>query len=267
MSFKATPPGIARPTSRLYYGTRAGNNWTIMSRPILIVEDDPDLAEGLRYNLEREQFRTRVASDGEQALRDALDPRNPPALILLDLMLPGMSGLELCRRLRREPATRLTPIMMVTASTSEADVAAGLDLGADDYIKKPYSVRELVARVRAVLRRAGGEGWTYEDEQLSIDLAGMKVTCEGREVRLTRKEFALLTALVECAGRVATRKHLLERVWGYQYYGGERTLDVHVRRLRQNLGHCGERIETVTGVGYRFTQSHPASHDAATAQY
>jgi DNA-binding response OmpR family regulator len=229
-----------------------------MPRPILIVEDDPDLAEGLRYNLEREHFRTRVAPDGEQALRDALDQRNPPALILLDLMLPGMSGLELCRRLRREPATRLTPIIMVTACASEADVAAGLDVGADDYIKKPFSVRELVARVRALLRRASVDVLTYEDEQLSVDFAGMKVTCEGREVRLTRKEFALLAALVECAGRVATRKHLLERVWGHLYYGGERTLDVHVRRLRQNLGRCGERIETVTGVGYRFAQAAPA---------
>jgi DNA-binding response OmpR family regulator len=234
----------------------------MMSKPILIVEDDPDLAEGLRYNLEREQFRTRVAPDGEQALRDALDPRNPPALILLDLMLPGMSGLELCRRLRREPATRRTPIIMVTARTSEADVAAGLDLGADDYVTKPFSVRELVARVRAVLKRADGEARTYEDEQLSVDFAGMRVSCEGREVRLTRKEFALLAALVECAGRIATRKHLLERVWGYQYYGGERTLDVHVLRLRQNLGRCGGRIETITGVGYRFARFNPVGEAA-----
>src|SRR5215218_3278112 len=141
-----------------------------MSKPILIVEDDPDLAEGLRYNLEREQFRTRVAPDGEQALRDALDPRNPPALILLDLMLPGMSGLELCRRLRREPATRRTPIIMVTAKASEADKIAGLELGADDYIIKPFSVKEVLARVRAVLRRTDEIAVErYEDENLSID--------------------------------------------------------------------------------------------------
>ena len=229
-----------------------------MPRPILIVEDDPDVAEGLRYNLEREQFRTCVAPDGEQALLAAFEPRNPPALILLDLMLPGMSGLELCRRLRREPATRLTPIIMVTACASEADVAPGLDLGADDYIKKPFSVRELVTRVRVLLRRTEADARTYEDEQLSIDFAGMRVSCEGREVRLTRKEFALLAALAEHAGRVATRKHLLERVWGYHYYGGDRTLDVHVRRLRQSLGHCGERIETLTGVGYGFARPAPA---------
>ena len=230
-----------------------------MTRPILIVEDDPDVAEGLRYNLEREQFKTRVAADGEQALSAAFDPGNPPALILLDLMLPGMSGLEFCRRLRREPATRLTPVIMLTARTSEADVAAGLDHGADDYIKKPFSVRELVARVRALLRRASEGARTYEDEQLSIDYAGMKVTCEGREVSLTRKEFALLAALAECSGRIATRRHLLERVWGHQYFGSERTLDVHVRRLRQNLGRCGERIETVTGVGYRFNPGSPVT--------
>ena len=225
-----------------------------MPRPILIVEDDPDLAEGLRYGLEREQFTTRVALDGEVALGAALDARDPPALILLDLMLPGMGGMELCRRLRREPATRRTPIIMVTARTSEADVAAGLDLGADDYVSKPFSVRELVARVRAVLRRAEAGVSEYVDGQLSIDFARMSVRCEGREVRLTRKEFALLTALVECAGRVATRKYLLETVWGDLYEGGERTLDVHIRRLRQSLGACGERIETVTGVGYRFRE-------------
>jgi DNA-binding response OmpR family regulator len=223
-----------------------------MPRPILIVEDDPDLAEGLRYNLERERFQTRVAPDGEQALDAALDVRNPPSLILLDLMLPNMGGLELCRRLRREPATRKTPIIMVTARASEADVSVGLDLGADDYVTKPFSVRELVARVRAVLRRAEADASEYVDEQLSVDFARMSVRCEGSVVRLTRKEFALLAALVECAGRVATRKHLLEAVWGYRYEGGERTLDVHIRRLRQNLGPCGERIETVSGVGYRF---------------
>ena len=234
-----------------------------MPRPILIVEDDPDLAEGLRYNLERERFQTRVASDGEQALGAALDERDPPSLILLDLMLPNMGGLELCRRLRREPATRRTPIIVVTARTSEADVAAGLDLGADDYVTKPFSVRELVARVRAVLRRAEAGVSEYVDERLSVDFARMSVRCEGREVRLTRKEFALLSALVECEGRVATRKHLLETVWGYQYGGSERTLDVHIRRLRLNLGSCGERIETVNGVGYRFKRD--ALTDAAEA--
>src|SRR3712207_4740509 len=126
-----------------------------MSKPVLIVEDDPDIAEGLRYNLEREGLDARVALTGEQGLAAALDAKNPPALVILDLMLPGMSGTELCRRLRREPATRRTPIIMLTARASEADRVAGLDLRADDYISKPFSVRELMARVRAVLRRPG----------------------------------------------------------------------------------------------------------------
>ncbi|MDQ5837432.1 MAG: response regulator, partial [Acidobacteriota bacterium] len=130
----------------------AGQN--LMTRPVLIVEDDPDIAEGLKYNLEREGLETRVALTGEQGLQAALDQKNPPALVILDLMLPGMSGTDLCRRLRREPQTRRTPIIMLTARTSEADRVAGLDLGADDYISKPFSVRELMARVRAVLRRA-----------------------------------------------------------------------------------------------------------------
>ncbi len=229
-----------------------------MSRPILIVEDDPDIAEGLRYNFERESLKTLVALTGEQALQAALDPRNPPALIILDLMLPNMSGLELCRRLRREPATRRTPIIMVTARTSDADVAAGLDLGADDYIKKPFSVRELLARVRAVLRRTEAGAERYEDGPLAVDFATMRVACGGNSAKLTRKEFALLAALIGSAGRVVTRQHLLDTVWGYSYYGDTRTLDVHIRRLRQHLGPCGDHIETVIGVGYRLARGAPA---------
>src|SRR5947209_6512007 len=141
-----------------------------MTRPVLIIEDDPDIAEGLRYNLEREGMATRVAETGERGLSAALDKKNLPALILLDLMLPGMSGTELCRRLRREPATRRTPIIMLTARASEADRVAGLDLGADDYIAKPFSVRELMARVRALLRRVDESVSTrYEDGSLFVD--------------------------------------------------------------------------------------------------
>jgi DNA-binding response OmpR family regulator len=224
-----------------------------MPKPVLIVEDDPDIAEGLRYNLEREGLETRVALTGEQGLQAALDTKSPPALIILDLMLPGMSGTELCRRLRREPATRRTPIIMLTARTSEADRVAGLDLGADDYISKPFSVRELMARVRAVLRRSDESAAArYEDNRLTIDFGDMRVTCDGEAIRLTRKEFALLATLARGAGRVATRQQLLDNVWGYQYYGDTRTLDVHIRRLRQKLGPCGDAIETVVGVGYRF---------------
>ena len=224
-----------------------------MAKPVLIVEDDPDIAEGLRYNLEREGLETRGALTGEQGLQAALDPKSPPALVILDLMLPGMSGTELCRRLRREPPTRRTPIIMLTARTSEADRVAGLDLGADDYISKPFSVRELMARVRAVLRRADESASArYEDTRLTIDFGDMRVLCDGESVKLTRKEFSLLATLARGSGRVATRQQLLDNVWGYEYYGDTRTLDVHIRRLRQKLGICGDAIETVVGVGYRF---------------
>jgi DNA-binding response OmpR family regulator len=194
-----------------------------------------------------------VAATGELGLAAALDAKNPPALIILDLMLPGMSGMELCRRLRREPATRRTPIIMLTARVLEEERVAGLDLGADDYITKPFSVRELMARVRAVLRRVDeGTASRYEDSRLQIDFADMRVVCDGESVKLTRKEFALLAMLARSAGRVATRQRLIDDVWGHQYYGDMRTLDVHIRRLRQKLGACGDSIETVVGVGYRF---------------
>jgi DNA-binding response OmpR family regulator len=222
-------------------------------RPVLIVEDDPDIAESLRYNLERDGLEARIAETGEKGLAAALDAKNPPALVILDLMLPGMSGTELCRRLRREPMTRRTPIIMLTARVSETDRVAGLDLGADDYITKPFSVRELMARVRAVLRRVDeNQAARYEDDRLQIDFADMQVICDGESVRLTRKEFALLSMLAKSAGRVATRQRLLDDVWGHQYYGDTRTLDVHIRRLRQKLGACDTCIETVIGVGYRF---------------
>ena len=224
-----------------------------MNRPVLIVEDEPDIAEGLRYNLEREGFPAVVADTGEKGLAAALDKGGPPSLILLDLMLPGMSGMELCRRLRREPATRRTPIIMLTARESEGERVAGLELGADDYVTKPFSVRELVARVRAVLRRADDSANTrYEDGRLQVHFEDMHVLCDGEEVRLTRKEFALLSALARRPGRVATRQQLLDDVWGQQYYGDTRTLDVHIRRLRSKLGACGDCVETVIGVGYRF---------------
>jgi DNA-binding response OmpR family regulator len=220
---------------------------------VLIVEDDPDIAEGLRYNLEREGLRAVVAGTGEKGLELSLDKTNPPALVLLDLMLPGMSGMELCRRLRREPAARKMPVIMLTAKGTEAERVEGLELGADDYVTKPFSVRELVARVRAVLRRADDAGAArYEDGKLEVHFDDMHVLCEGAEVRLTRKEFALLAALARRPGKVATRQQLLDDVWGQQYYGDTRTLDVHIRRLRSKLGGCGDCIETVVGVGYRF---------------
>lgn len=226
-----------------------------MLQEILIIEDDADIAESLQYNFKREGFRPVVAESGEKGLRLALDAKNPPSLIILDLMLPGMSGMELCRRLRRENLTEKTPIIMLTAKAAEIDKIAGLELGADDYIVKPFSIKEVVARVRAVLRRVEKDTIErYEDGKISIDFADMRVTCGDTLVKLTRKEFALLTYLIKSAGRVATRQNLLDNVWGYSYFGDTRTLDVHIRRLRQKLGDCGICIETVVGVGYRFIE-------------
>ncbi len=226
-----------------------------MLQEILIIEDDADIAESLQYNFKREGFRPVIAESGEKGLRLALDEKNPPSLIILDLMLPGMSGMELCRRLRREPLTEKTPIIMLTAKAAEIDKIAGLELGADDYIVKPFSVKEVVARVRAVLRRVEKDTIErYDDGKISIDFADMRVTCGGADVKLTRKEFALLTYLIKSSGRVATRQNLLDNVWGYSYFGDTRTLDVHIRRLRQKLDDCGNCIETVVGVGYRFIE-------------
>jgi len=224
-----------------------------MSRPVLIVEDDPDISESVKYNLEREGLDTIVAATGEQGLIEALNEQKPPILIILDLMLPGMNGIELCRRFRREPLTRRTPIIILTAKSSESDRVAGLDLGADDYITKPFSVRELMARVRAVLRRADEiAAKNYEDDHLAIDFGDVRVVCDGVRIKLTNKEFTLLGVLARSPDRVVTRQQLLDSVWGYSYYGDARTLDVHIRRLRQKLGGCGDCIETVVGVGYRF---------------
>jgi two-component system alkaline phosphatase synthesis response regulator PhoP len=168
-------------------------------------------------------------------------------------MLPGMSGMELCRRLRRESLTEKTPVIMITAKAAEGDKILGLDTGADDYIVKPFSIKEVIARVRAVLRRVETESSPkYADTQLAVDFADMRVACSDRPVKLTRKEFALLEHLIQNSGRVASRQQLLDNVWGYSYFGDTRTLDVHIRRLRQKLDECGTCIETVVGVGYRF---------------
>ncbi len=220
---------------------------------ILIVEDDADIAESLEYNLRREGFRPVIAESGEKGLRLAIDEKHTPSLIILDLMLPGMTGMELCRRLRRESLTEKTPIIMLTAKAAEGDKIAGLDIGADDYIVKPFSIKEVIARVRAVLRRAAKESAPkYSDENLTVDFADMRVTCGGEDIKLTRKEFALLEHLIKNTGRVAARQQLLDNVWGYSYFGDTRTLDVHIRRLRQKLGQCSGCVETVVGIGYRF---------------
>jgi two-component system alkaline phosphatase synthesis response regulator PhoP len=220
---------------------------------ILIIEDDSDIAESLQYNFRREGFTAVIAESGEKGLRLAFNENGPPLLIILDLMLPDMSGLEICRRLRRDSLTERTPIVMLTAKSSEADKIAGFDSGADDYIAKPFSVKEVVARVRAILRRSNDSSFEiFEDRHLKVDVAKMRVHCGDEDVKLTRKEFALLVHLIKNAGRVASRQQLIDNIWGYNYYGDNRTLDVHVRRLRQKLGKSASRIETVVGVGYRF---------------
>lgn len=229
------------------------------TRNVVIVEDDEDIAESIRYNLEREGFRVRVAATGEDALNLILD--RPPSLILLDLNLPHMSGFEMCRRLRAEAPTARVPILILTARTDESDKVLGLNIGADDYITKPFGMRELVARVNAVLRRAEGidtDRPIYDNGELSIDPATFSVRFKGKEVRLTRKEFALLSELARNQGRVMTRETLLDRVWSLSYYGDSRTLDVHIRRLRQKLGDSS-LIETVTGIGYRLLDSRKSS--------
>jgi DNA-binding response OmpR family regulator len=229
-------------------------------RNIVIVEDDEDIADSIRYNLEREGFRVRVALTGEDALNLILD--RPPNLVLLDLNLPHMSGFEMCRRLRAEAMTARVPILILTARTDESDKVLGLNIGADDYITKPFGMRELVARVNAVLRRADGlepERPVYDNGTLRIDPASFSVHYKEREVRLTRKEFALLSELARNQGRVMTREVLLDRVWSLSYYGDSRTLDVHIRRLRQKLGDTS-LIETVTGIGYRLLDSRKQSY-------
>jgi DNA-binding response OmpR family regulator len=238
-----------------------------MKPSILIIEDDPDIAESIRYNLEREgAFGAQISLSGEDGLNIALGKtawtqaagggeKKTPDLIILDLQLPGMSGFEICRRLRTEETTRRTPIIILTARTEEGDKVRGLELGADDYMTKPFSVRELVARVRAALRRSGYEEKTprlYDDGALRIDYADFSVFSNNQEVKLTRKEFALLAILSRNKGRVVPREQLLDQVWGLEYYGEARTLDVHISGLRKKLGDCGSCIETVIGIGYRF---------------
>ena len=225
-----------------------------MSR-ILIVEDDPDIALSLSLKLERDGgFTVETAGSGPDGLRVA--QAHPPDLVLLDVNLPGMDGFEICRRLRADVATAAIPIIMLTARIDEADRVAGLEFGADDYITKPFSPKEAVARVRAVLRRFRREqeaGEALVDAPLAVDVAARSARVGERSLELTRKEFDLLAELLRQRGRVLTRERLLESVWGYDFPGETRTVDVHVRRLRQKLGGpVDERIETVVGVGYRY---------------
>jgi phosphate regulon transcriptional regulator PhoB len=225
-----------------------------MVSDVLIVEDEPDIRNLVVHHLSREGFRCRAVGTGADAL--ARVKALTPDLVVLDLMLPGMDGLEVCRRLRADPATAGVPVIMLTAKADEVDRVVGLEMGADDYIVKPFSPKELVARVRAVLRRArpGEPGRPLSAGSISLDAARHAVTVAGQPVELTPKEFDLLHALLESAGRVLSREHLLNRVWGYAHADAieSRTVDVHIRRLRAKLGAEERRIATVKGVGYRF---------------
>jgi len=219
---------------------------------ILIVEDEADLVTLLKYNLEKGGFLTVAAGDGEEAL--LLARERLPALILLDLMLPLMSGLEVCRQLRRDAKTKDIPVIMVTARSEEADRIRGLNLGADDYVSKPFSPPELIARIRAVLRRAspgsGEETLTYDD--VIMDLAAHRVRRRDREIHLGPTEFRLLRHFLQSPGRVYSREQLLDIVWGHDVYVEPRTVDVHIRRLRKALNEENEPdlIRTVRSAGY-----------------
>ncbi len=243
-----------------------------MGRKILVVDDEAVLVETIAYNLEQAGYSVTTASDGASALQAA--HRETPDLIILDIMLPEMDGLEVCRQLRRESNTAMTPIMMLTAKSYEIDKVVGLEVGADDYVTKPFGRRELLARVRALLRRSeyvpatgaenGGQDSSNEVPRpnrelvagpLRIDLAGRRVLCRGKDVELQPKQFELLTYFVRNRGTVLTRDQLLHNVWGYDYVGDTRTVDVHVRWLREKIEEdpaTPRLLQTVRGVGYCF---------------
>jgi DNA-binding response OmpR family regulator len=221
---------------------------------VLVVEDEHDIAALIKHTLERSgEIQASIVASGDQALRSIAE--RPPDLIILDLNLPVVSGTEVCRILRARPETAHLPVIMLTARTAESDRVTGLDLGADDYVTKPFSLRELSARVRAVLRRRqsfAAKGSVYRGERLVADFDAVAVSVDGEPVRLTRREFELLRFLVENKNRVLSRDRLLERVWGYDRFIETRSVDVHVGRLRAKLGTVGTQIETVVGLGYRF---------------
>jgi DNA-binding response OmpR family regulator len=224
---------------------------------VLVVEDEQDIANLIKHALERSgDGQVEIVNSGDAALRSVNE--QTPDLVILDLNLPVLSGTEVCRILRGRPATANVPIIMLTARTGESDRVTGLDLGADDYVTKPFSLRELAARVRAVLRRrqqgsAIGAN-VYAGAHLTADFDAVAISVDGTSVRLTRREFELLKFLVENRNRVLSRDRLLERVWGYDRFIETRSVDVHVGRLRAKLGAAGAQIETVVGLGYRFVE-------------
>jgi two-component system phosphate regulon response regulator PhoB len=226
-----------------------------MKPKILVVDDEPDAVELIEFNLKAAGFDVVTANDGAEALKKARQVL--PQLILLDLMLPEVDGLEVCKILRRDPQTQAIPIIMVTAKAAEIDRVLGLELGADDYVTKPFSPRELVLRVKRLLRERQAPSQKPERFQfrdLSVDIPRHKVTVKDKDVELTATEFKLLTVLIERRGRVQTRDQLLRDVWEYDAAINTRTVDTHIRRLREKLGPAARYVETVRGVGYRFAE-------------
>jgi two-component system phosphate regulon response regulator PhoB len=222
---------------------------------ILVVEDEPDIARVLDYNLTRDGYRVDLIAEGDEALDRIV--ADAPDLILLDLMLPGLDGLEICRRVKEDPVTRGIPVIIVTAKGEESDVVLGLGLGADDYIAKPFSPRELLARVKAVLRRGKSRGEESRPERvvrsgIVVDSVRHEVLVDGRTVDFTATQFRLLHVLASNEGRAFTRDQLLSRVIGEHATVTDRNIDVHVRTIRKKLGDHRDLIETVRGVGYRF---------------
>jgi two-component system, OmpR family, alkaline phosphatase synthesis response regulator PhoP len=240
-----------------------------MNKRILVIEDDKDITEAIRYNLEKEKgFSVLSALTGDEGLTVAFQAK--PHLIILDIGLPGLNGYEVCRMLKRDAETRDIPILMLTARVSESDKVLGLELGADDYLTKPFGIRELIARVRAVIRRKEGEIETlevFDDGRLTIHFGDYTVRFDNREPKLTFKEFNLLKLLIQNSGRVLSRDKILDAVWGYNYYGESRTVDVHIRRIRKKLGPGSEEyIDTVIGVGYRFRSPRVESARSVSAR-
>lgn len=229
-----------------------------MTKTVLVVEDETDILNLIEWHLRAEKYSVLAAQDGIKGL--ALAVEQLPDLIVLDLMLPGMDGLQICKALKKNSKTENIPIIMLTAKGEEVDRIVGLELGADDYMVKPFSPRELTLRVRAILRRFDNDKETHEKtklkyQELMIDMDSYKVWVREKEVSLTVTEFKLLLELLQNKGRVRTRDQLLDRVWGYQFDGYARTVDTHVRRLRQKLGdEYADAIETVRGIGYRFKE-------------
>ena len=226
-----------------------------MAERILLVDDEPDLLELVRVNLHQEGYEVETAEGGHEAL--AMLRRSPPDLVILDLMLPDLSGTEICRQVRQDARLASLPIIMLTAKADELDRVVGLELGADDYVTKPFSPRELALRVRAVLRRNTPTDATLRalsHGSLSIDPERHRCSVDGEEITLTAKEFELLRNLMERPGRVLSRDRLLEAVWGSDVVVTTRTIDTHMKRLREKLGTASELIETIRGVGYRFAE-------------